>query len=228
MKNTAERFELRNGDRFVLHELNGGPKTVCTSDLGDLYTAEHRSRQPGRHVGPSEVLEALQDVLERGGRGKTFRARFVTGPDQGRVIRVHTNHAWPFCRYLGAPAATAEAEANRQAEAVERPAPPVGPSEYDPAPTPEAKPTRSEASSLLPVYDERAPKRPTNVSLNSDLLAKAKRFGINLSQELEMRLVEVVKARLREEWLEANGEAIEAYNIRIARDGGFGDDVRRF
>lgn len=34
-------------------------------------------------------------------------------------------------------------------------------------------------------YDTQAPKRPTNVSINSDLLAKAKGFNINLSATLE-------------------------------------------
>ena len=66
-----------------------------------------------------------------------------------------------------------------------------------------------------PVYDKTAPKRAVNVSLNSDLAAKAKALGVNLSEALETRLAELVAAAERQQWLSENSEAIEAYNERV-------------
>lgn len=79
-----------------------------------------------------------------------------------------------------------------------------------------------------PAIDLSAPKKPTNVSINSDLLKIAKSLGINLSQTLETRLLEIVKQKQREQWLTENREAIDAYNKRIEEHGIFGDDLRRF
>lgn len=44
-------------------------------------------------------------------------------------------------------------------------------------------------------YDLSAPKKPTNLTVNSDLLAQAKALGINLSQVLEQSLTQEVKKR---------------------------------
>lgn len=41
-------------------------------------------------------------------------------------------------------------------------------------------------------YDHQAPKRPANLSINADLLAKARDLKINLSATLEQALVEVL------------------------------------
>lgn len=65
------------------------------------------------------------------------------------------------------------------------------------------------------VYDKTAPKRAVNVSLNSDLAAKAKALGVNLSEALEMRLAELVTEAERQQWLTANAGAINAYNERV-------------
>ncbi|MCK6430976.1 MAG: type II toxin-antitoxin system CcdA family antitoxin, partial [Burkholderiaceae bacterium] len=66
-----------------------------------------------------------------------------------------------------------------------------------------------------------APKRPTNLSLNSKVLDLAKELGINLSQTVDALLEEEVRRRLREQWLERNQAAIEAYNARIEKEGTF-------
>jgi antitoxin CcdA len=71
-----------------------------------------------------------------------------------------------------------------------------------------------------PVYDKAAPKRPVNVNVNSDLVAKAKALGLNLSETLETRLAELVKLAEEQKWLEENAEAIRLYNERI-ESGGF-------
>lgn len=77
-------------------------------------------------------------------------------------------------------------------------------------------------------FDASAPKRATNLSVNEDLLRRARALGINLSRALEERLEELVVEREQARWLEANREAIEDYNRHIEVDGAFGDDVRRF
>ncbi len=77
-------------------------------------------------------------------------------------------------------------------------------------------------------YDENAIKKATNVTINSDLLQKAKAYKINLSQNFEAYLAEVVKKREEQQWLEENKSAIEAYNTRIEKEGLFSDEHRRF
>ncbi|MGV8073255.1 MAG: type II toxin-antitoxin system CcdA family antitoxin [Syntrophobacteraceae bacterium] len=77
-------------------------------------------------------------------------------------------------------------------------------------------------------YNTQAPKRSTNLSINSDLLQKAKDLHINLSKALEQRLVEILLEEKRREWREENREAIEAYNRRIEGGGVFSDGLRSF
>ena len=77
-------------------------------------------------------------------------------------------------------------------------------------------------------YNSQAPKKPTNVSINSDLLAKAKDLKINLSSTLEAALVELVNAKQRELWRNQNKNAIEAYNQLVDEHGTFSDDLRSF
>lgn len=81
---------------------------------------------------------------------------------------------------------------------------------------------------MNPIFDTQAPKKPTNVSVNSDLLAKAKELKINLSATLETALSEIVSARQRELWRLENQAAIEAYNQLVEKHGTFGDELRSF
>ncbi len=78
------------------------------------------------------------------------------------------------------------------------------------------------------IYDLSAPKKPTNVSINSELLRKAKEFEINLSATLEQALVEKVKQRQQELWLSANKSAIDEYNQYAEQNGGLTDPQRSF
>jgi len=71
-------------------------------------------------------------------------------------------------------------------------------------------------------------KKPTNVSIRSDLLEAARELKINLSQEFENHLAEVVRQHRAEQWKRDNREAIEAYNRHIARDGLWNDEFRSF
>ncbi len=71
-------------------------------------------------------------------------------------------------------------------------------------------------------------KKPTNVTIRSDLLEEARSLNINLSQEFEQHLADVVRKRRAEQWLKDNREAIEAYNRHIERDGLWSDGLRMF
>ena len=80
----------------------------------------------------------------------------------------------------------------------------------------------------MKIYNVQSPKRPTNLSINSDLLAVAKRFDINLSATLERALLETVKFKQREQWKVKHGAAIEAYNKHVDEQGVFSDGQRGF
>ena len=78
------------------------------------------------------------------------------------------------------------------------------------------------------IYNENAIKKATNVTVNSDLLQKAKAYKINISKNFEAYLAEVVRKREEQQWLEENKEAIDAFNERVEKRGLFGDKYRRF
>jgi len=78
------------------------------------------------------------------------------------------------------------------------------------------------------LYDQSAPKKATNLSVNRDLLRQARDLGINLSQTLEERLVEILGEERRRLWLEENRASIDDYNARIERRGVFSEGLRRF
>lgn len=73
-----------------------------------------------------------------------------------------------------------------------------------------------------------APKKATNLSINEDLLAKAREMNINLSATLEQALGEALRQRQREQWLAENKEAISAYNAHVEKHGVFSDGLRSF
>jgi len=77
-------------------------------------------------------------------------------------------------------------------------------------------------------FDASAPKKSTNLSINSDLLQQAKELRINLSQTLELRLAEILRDEKRRNWQEENREAIEEYNRRVEACGVFNDGQRQF
>lgn len=64
-----------------------------------------------------------------------------------------------------------------------------------------------------------APKKPTNLSLNADVLAMARELGMNVSRTVDALLAEEVKRQYWARWNEENREAIDQYNERIEREG---------
>jgi len=77
-------------------------------------------------------------------------------------------------------------------------------------------------------YKTDAPKKPVNLSLNSDLLRMGKDLGLNLSRIAELAIAQAVKEALAEDWLKENAEAIQAYNQRVEAQGVFSDGARTF
>ncbi|MDP6390982.1 MAG: type II toxin-antitoxin system CcdA family antitoxin [Alphaproteobacteria bacterium] len=73
-----------------------------------------------------------------------------------------------------------------------------------------------------------APKKRTTVTIDPELQAFAKKVGLNLSGTLEAALRAAQREEARARWLRENGEAIEHYNRRIAGDGVFGSEFRRY
>jgi antitoxin CcdA len=77
-------------------------------------------------------------------------------------------------------------------------------------------------------YDTRAPKRPANLSVNGDLLNKARELDINLSATFELALATALREKQRAQWLAENRTAIEAYNDHVEKQGVFSDGLRSF
>ena len=81
---------------------------------------------------------------------------------------------------------------------------------------------------MEPLFDRNAPKKPTNLSLNSDLLKKCRALDIKLSATLEQVLAEKLAKSGSEKWAEENKNAIRAYNKFVEQNGCFGDEFREF
>lgn len=78
------------------------------------------------------------------------------------------------------------------------------------------------------LYDTNAPKKPTNLSVNSDLLAKTRALNINLSATLEQALKSELIQATGKKWATENKAAIKAYNSHVEEHGCFGDEFRQF
>lgn len=81
---------------------------------------------------------------------------------------------------------------------------------------------------MQPIYDASAPKKPTNLTINRELLQAAKDLKINVSATLEEALANKVRCERREAWLAENKKAIEQYNDFIEKNGVFSDGLRKF
>jgi antitoxin CcdA len=78
------------------------------------------------------------------------------------------------------------------------------------------------------LYDLDAPKKPANLSVNSDLLKKARDLNINLSAALEQVLRAKLAESEAERWVKENKRAIKAYNDFVEENGLFADEHRNF
>ena len=78
------------------------------------------------------------------------------------------------------------------------------------------------------IYNKEAKKKNANLSINSDLLQKAKDNNINLSSTLEKTLENEVREKEMQKWQDSNKDAIESYNQAIEKRGLFGKNFGRF
>jgi antitoxin CcdA len=81
---------------------------------------------------------------------------------------------------------------------------------------------------MQPLYDYDAPKKATNLSLNSDLLKRSRALNINLSATLEQALKAKLAETETEKWRRENKNAIQAYNEFVEENGCFSDEFREF
>jgi antitoxin CcdA len=72
---------------------------------------------------------------------------------------------------------------------------------------------------MADLFDAGSPRKATNVTLNADLLAKAKALGVNLSRACERGLAEEVARAHAKAWSEKNADAIRAANEFVDRHG---------
>ena len=78
------------------------------------------------------------------------------------------------------------------------------------------------------LYNYDAPKKPTNLSVNSDLLKKTKALNINLSATFEQALRAKLAESAARKWQKENKRAIESYNEFVEENGLFADEYRNF
>ncbi|GAB5382096.1 MAG: type II toxin-antitoxin system CcdA family antitoxin [Aliiglaciecola sp.] len=81
---------------------------------------------------------------------------------------------------------------------------------------------------MTALYNFNAPKKATNLSVNSDLLRKTRELNINLSATLEQALKEKLKQVEAEKWKNENKLAISSYNKFVEENGCFSDEFREF
>jgi antitoxin CcdA len=62
-------------------------------------------------------------------------------------------------------------------------------------------------------------KRPTSVTIRSDVIDEARALGINVSQACENGVVAEISVKRREKWLEENMAAIESHNEWVEKHG---------
>lgn len=71
-------------------------------------------------------------------------------------------------------------------------------------------------------------KTPTNLTLRTDLVERAKALGLNLSDVVESSLEAIIAAAEQSRWLAENEEAIDYYNAFVEKHGVFGEEHRKF
>jgi antitoxin CcdA len=77
-------------------------------------------------------------------------------------------------------------------------------------------------------YDKGASKKAVNLTVNADLLNRARALKINLSEAFEARLAELVAADEQQKFRVEARPAIQRYNARVEEDGILSDDHRTF
>ena len=71
-----------------------------------------------------------------------------------------------------------------------------------------------------------APKKATNLSLNSKVLQAARDLGLNLSQTVDTLLAQEVRRVSVARWVAENQATVDAYNQRVDERGLWNADLR--
>jgi len=71
-------------------------------------------------------------------------------------------------------------------------------------------------------------RQSVNVSIRSDVVAEAKKLGLNMSEIAEHAVVGSVKAAAVERWKANNAAALKAHRDRVDNEGALLDDLRTF
>jgi antitoxin CcdA len=74
-------------------------------------------------------------------------------------------------------------------------------------------------------YNTDAPKRPINLTANSDLIHMVRSVKGNLSKIFEESMIAFLSDRELSSWKEQNKEAFESYNRMIAERGSVSEDI---
>ena len=74
----------------------------------------------------------------------------------------------------------------------------------------------------------RPQKKAVNLSIDSELLHRARSDSLNLSGILEAALEQTLRQQARERWLTENRAGMEAYNEQVEKHGVFSDGLRAF
>ncbi len=75
-------------------------------------------------------------------------------------------------------------------------------------------------------YNQDAPRRPVNLSLNSDLVARARAERLNLSAIAEAAIRRAVEERAAARFREEIAQSIAEHDAYLAEYGSFADAVR--
>ena len=71
----------------------------------------------------------------------------------------------------------------------------------------------------IPSEQEVSKRRPVNLTIREDVLSEAKSLKLNASKAAETGIINAVKEAKAKEWLEANKQALQAHNKRVAQEG---------
>lgn len=71
-------------------------------------------------------------------------------------------------------------------------------------------------------------RKPTNLSIDSSLLADAKLLGINISRSAEEGIAEAVREARKSAWLKNNRDALKSSNQFVNKQGLPLEDQRQF
>jgi antitoxin CcdA len=74
-------------------------------------------------------------------------------------------------------------------------------------------------------YNTDAPKRPVNLTANSDLVNMVRSENGNLSKLFEQSMISFLSERELTRWKEENKDAFKSYNRMIAERGSVSEDI---